>query len=597
MANIGDILARLFGGVQDPREAILANSVGAQQPAPQQPAPQQPAQQQGIPVPPSPLVQPAAAPYPQSMQSPPDLANMYLKMMEKTRNAERLDEAFTTIAAGFAHPENRQALLATIGRGGGSNVGMDDIIRLQQMQREQQLLSQQQQQLPALAQTYGLDPATVQYLQASGQLPDVIKQLASPDTEVVQRADGSKILINKRDGSTVRSLSNAAPRPTEYQELPDGSKTLVYTDDKTEVGSGKQLTEIGAAPITEIVKAADGSNVLVDKRSGQQLGVITPAAEPGTLVLDRADGSKALINEKDGKVIRELSPGTNLNAEEEAMLATINRERAAAGQPPLTMEEYLKTAGKRGITVENNIGPSGVDYGAPPKGMAWKRDADGKVVVNDEGAPTPVWIKESPEYLDYQEKQQKLQAAAREQETEAGKETIKTKEEATSGLIFTEDTNRAINVIQQNRDSFIPAHGFGSWLSGIPTTPQNTLAGALRTIKTSIGFKKLQAMRNASPTGGALGTISDFENRMLQASEGSLDQSGDPDELIYNLRRTDRLAKLVVEGIVDPATGERRAIQTQEEVEAAMADIPKPPSLGGLPADDIGGYKVEKIEE
>ena len=53
--------------------------------------------------------------------------------------------------------------------------------------------------------------------------------------------------------------------------------------------------------------------------------------------------------------------------------------------------------------------------------------------------------------------------------------------------------------------------GFGSFLKSIPQTDALALNKSLETIKANIGFDKLQAMREASPTGGALGQVSNQE--------------------------------------------------------------------------------------
>ncbi len=49
------------------------------------------------------------------------------------------------------------------------------------------------------------------------------------------------------------------------------------------------------------------------------------------------------------------------------------------------------------------------------------------------------------------------------------------------------------------------------------------LGERLKTVKTLIGFDKLQQMRNNSPTGGALGAITEKELAFLQSVEGSLE--------------------------------------------------------------------------
>ena len=82
--------------------------------------------------------------------------------------------------------------------------------------------------------------------------------------------------------------------------------------------------------------------------------------------------------------------------------------------------------------------------------------------------------------------------------------------------------------------------GVGSWLKGIPATPQKNLATKLETIQANVGFDKLQQMRMDSPSGGALGQVSDFENRLLQAVKGSMDQAQSPAQLKANLETIKR---------------------------------------------------------
>ena len=77
--------------------------------------------------------------------------------------------------------------------------------------------------------------------------------------------------------------------------------------------------------------------------------------------------------------------------------------------------------------------------------------------------------------------------------------------------------------------------GYGAWIKSLPRTDALTLSGYLDTIKSNVGFDKLQQMREDSPTGGALGQVSDFENRMLQAVKGSLEQKLSPSQLKTNL--------------------------------------------------------------
>lgn len=77
----------------------------------------------------------------------------------------------------------------------------------------------------------------------------------------------------------------------------------------------------------------------------------------------------------------------------------------------------------------------------------------------------------------------------------------------------------------------------GGMASNIQGTAAYDLGEMLNTIKANIGFDKLQAMRDASPTGGALGQVSEFENRLLQSVRGSLQQGQSPAQLKKNLER------------------------------------------------------------
>jgi len=79
--------------------------------------------------------------------------------------------------------------------------------------------------------------------------------------------------------------------------------------------------------------------------------------------------------------------------------------------------------------------------------------------------------------------------------------------------------------------------GFGSILSVVPGTPAKELANTLGTIKARLGFDQLQQMRNASPTGGALGQVAVKELEALQSAIASLDQAQDAKTLEKNLNQ------------------------------------------------------------
>jgi hypothetical protein len=60
------------------------------------------------------------------------------------------------------------------------------------------------------------------------------------------------------------------------------------------------------------------------------------------------------------------------------------------------------------------------------------------------------------------------------------------------------------------------------------------------TLKANLGFDRLQQMREASPTGGALGQVAVQELEALQASVGSLEVGQSQSELKRNLDKIDK---------------------------------------------------------
>lgn len=73
-----------------------------------------------------------------------------------------------------------------------------------------------------------------------------------------------------------------------------------------------------------------------------------------------------------------------------------------------------------------------------------------------------------------------------------------------------------------------------------PNMPGGDAADAqatLENLKSQVGFSVLQAMREASKTGGALGAVSDKENEMLQNNLAALQNSQSPEQFRENLQR------------------------------------------------------------
>lgn len=79
--------------------------------------------------------------------------------------------------------------------------------------------------------------------------------------------------------------------------------------------------------------------------------------------------------------------------------------------------------------------------------------------------------------------------------------------------------------------------GWGSFMQYLPGTDAKDLARYIDTIKANLGFQQLQAMRQASPTGGALGQVAVKELEALQSTIASLDPSQKKETLAANLKK------------------------------------------------------------
>ena len=77
----------------------------------------------------------------------------------------------------------------------------------------------------------------------------------------------------------------------------------------------------------------------------------------------------------------------------------------------------------------------------------------------------------------------------------------------------------------------------GAVMRNLPGSEAVDLEENLLTIKANIGFNELTQMRKDSPTGGALGQVSDMENKALQAARASLEQRQSPEQLRTNLNK------------------------------------------------------------
>ena len=103
--------------------------------------------------------------------------------------------------------------------------------------------------------------------------------------------------------------------------------------------------------------------------------------------------------------------------------------------------------------------------------------------------------------------------------------------------VLLDTIEKAQTTLANDQGSLIPTTaGLSGLLGNIPGTPGANLRATINTITSNLAFDRLQAMRDASKTGGALGAVSEKELTLLQSSIASLDTSQSAAQLAENLQ-------------------------------------------------------------
>jgi hypothetical protein len=98
-----------------------------------------------------------------------------------------------------------------------------------------------------------------------------------------------------------------------------------------------------------------------------------------------------------------------------------------------------------------------------------------------------------------------------------------------------------------------------NWVAGlIPGSAVNRISGLLPSIEANTSFETLQQMRTNSPTGGALGAVSEGEMKLLQSTKGALRtalEAKNYDDFKFNMRRLKNITLDIIHG---PGNGPTR---------------------------------------
>lgn len=170
-----------------------------------------------------------------------------------------------------------------------------------------------------------------------------------------------------------------------------------------------------------------------------------------------------------------------------------------------------------------NVGGNN-DIGTIPAGMMVTRDAAGNVTG-----------------------MQAIPGSPAEREAQAAAEAAKAWTNQTSryGNVVVEDIDRALEVLAT--DPTWSTGILGQAMGNFKGSSSDRLNNLLDTVRANSAFDRLQAMRDASPTGGALGAVSERELGLLQSAIGSL-ETGNAEDLAYNLKRLQTIYSEIIDG-------------------------------------------------
>ena len=135
--------------------------------------------------------------------------------------------------------------------------------------------------------------------------------------------------------------------------------------------------------------------------------------------------------------------------------------------------------------------------------------------------------------------------------------------------------------------NILPETGFTGWLTGfIPGTDAYNLQRTVESIGANIASDRLQTMRENSPTGGALGNVTDKDMDLMMAAYGSLKTSQSEAQFLRNLERVETVYADIVYG----KGNWRRNEHGEIEVGLGIGKIPLPSSMGGKDDDELNEY-------
>lgn len=204
-------------------------------------------------------------------------------------------------------------------------------------------------------------------------------------------------------------------------------------------------------------------------------------------------------------------------------------------------------AGRSNVSLKVDGSPN---FGTIPPGHMMQKTADGWQMVPVPGSP-----------------------AALEQEQKRRAEGEGRRQQLGAADVVSQDAKRVIELMDK---AVIPTTGaVGSVAAKVGGTAAHDVSKLLETVKANTAFDKIAEMRKASPTGAALGQVTEKELALLGAVQGNLEQSQSDEQLRRNVIRLHNTWLDVVHG---PGQGPGRIAE-----QAGGKGMPGAPPAGKTP--------------
>ncbi|MDP1542409.1 MAG: hypothetical protein Q8L99_04590 [Polycyclovorans sp.] len=342
------------------------------------------------------------------------------------------------------------------------------------------------------------------------------------DTQVTQDLKlpkGSKIVgkrIARMDMAPDKSGLAAGLEVT--VQTPDGKK-VTYLAPATENRTSNDDDPVKIIPLDQMMDTLKGDQILYQGIQQSPAAIRSYMARLGkppepekveVKSFQQGDETVTATIGPDGQVRQELGRGTLGAVRAAQVRAQAAREKASGGlsdaapyYTPVQTSQGLVRFDARSGTYEPMVGADGAQL-LPP---AIDPRAQGEVAAaKSSGTARGKYEGSQPKVLS----------------------TLKATESKTDRMVG--EIDRALAMVDGTTTGFA-----GSMMTRFPGTKAKNLQRVIDSIKANIGFAELNEMRANSPTGGALGNVTERELAFLQSVISSLEQDQSPDQLRENL--------------------------------------------------------------